>query len=86
MLSLPGIFIFMAISIQCADLLPERLLVTSATHTLRGDGFIARNLTVQNTAGTVGLRALTDEEATAYTLQKVLGGSDGWDPTKIISF
>lgn len=29
----------------------------------------------------VGIRALTDEEAANYTVQKVLSGSDGWDPT-----
>lgn len=28
-----------------------------------------------------GLRALTDEEALNYTAQKVLAGTDGWDPT-----
>ncbi len=29
----------------------------------------------------VGLRALSDEEALEYTVQKVMAGSDGWDPT-----
>lgn len=29
----------------------------------------------------VGLRAMTDEEANDYTVQKVLGGSDAWDPS-----
>ncbi|MBK6948219.1 MAG: autotransporter-associated beta strand repeat-containing protein [Haliscomenobacter sp.] len=28
-----------------------------------------------------GLRALTDEEAPKYTLQSVVSGSDGWDPS-----
>ncbi len=28
-----------------------------------------------------GLRALTDAEASEYTVQKVLAGDDGWDPT-----
>ncbi len=28
-----------------------------------------------------GLRALTDEEALDYTVQKVMAGNDGWDPT-----
>jgi pectin methylesterase-like acyl-CoA thioesterase len=28
-----------------------------------------------------GIRALTDEEATSYTFEKVLAGSDGWTPT-----
>ncbi len=28
-----------------------------------------------------GLRALTDTEAADYTVQKVLGGTDGWDPS-----
>lgn len=30
----------------------------------------------------VGLRALEDGEDTLYTIQKVLNGSDGWDPTE----
>ncbi len=32
-------------------------------------------------AGWAGLRALTDGEALNYTVQKVLAGSDNWDPT-----
>ncbi|MCL1942105.1 MAG: pectinesterase family protein [Candidatus Azobacteroides sp.] len=28
-----------------------------------------------------GIRAMTDEEAQEYTVQKVMGGTDGWDPT-----
>ncbi len=32
-------------------------------------------------AAWVGLRALTDSEALNYTVQKVLAGTDGWDPT-----
>ena len=32
-------------------------------------------------ANWVGLRALTDEEAPSYTVQKVMEGTDGWDPT-----
>lgn len=32
-------------------------------------------------ANWVGLRALTDVEALNYTAQKVLAGTDGWDPT-----
>jgi autotransporter-associated beta strand protein len=32
-------------------------------------------------ANWTGLRALTEEEAAEYTVQKVLAGNDGWDPT-----
>ena len=32
-------------------------------------------------ASWAGLRALTDEEALNYTVQKVMAGSDGWDPS-----
>ncbi|MDW7692115.1 pectinesterase family protein [Flammeovirgaceae bacterium SG7u.111] len=32
-------------------------------------------------ANWVGIRALTDEEASGYTVQAVLGGNDNWDPT-----
>jgi len=33
-------------------------------------------------ANWAGLRALTDEEAPDYTVQKVMAGADDWDPTK----
>ncbi|HBB93508.1 MAG TPA: hypothetical protein DC042_17745 [Bacteroidales bacterium] len=34
-----------------------------------------------NRAAWVGLREISDEEALGYTVQKVLAGSDGWDPS-----
>jgi len=34
-----------------------------------------------NRADWAGLREITDEEALEYTVQKVMAGSDGWDPT-----
>jgi pectinesterase len=37
---------------------------------------------MSNRAKWAGLRALTDSEALNYTVQKVLGGPDGWDPTE----
>ncbi len=30
----------------------------------------------------VGLKEITDEEALEYTIQKVMAGNDGWDPTE----
>ena len=36
---------------------------------------------MSNRADWAGLRALTAAEATDYTVQKVLGGTDGWDPS-----
>ncbi|MBW6534028.1 MAG: T9SS type A sorting domain-containing protein [Mariniphaga sp.] len=36
-------------------------------------------------ANWAGLKELTDEEALDYTVQKVLTGNDGWDPTAEIS-
>ncbi|WP_192823542.1 pectinesterase family protein [Rufibacter sp. LB8] len=32
-------------------------------------------------ANWIGLRAITAQEATNYTIQKVMGGADNWDPT-----
>jgi autotransporter-associated beta strand protein len=36
---------------------------------------------MSNRAAWVGLREITSEEALEYTVQKVMAGNDGWDPT-----
>lgn len=38
---------------------------------------------MSNRADWAGIRALSDAEAPAYTVQQVMAGNDGWDPTKV---
>ncbi len=56
-------------------------VATSTAFTSMNLGIPAPGAGMSGRAAWAGLRALTSEEALNYTVQKVLGGTDNWDPS-----